>query len=440
VVVSALELVDGELVPTVGIAGGTLDLDPDEARERAVALAESGPSIPARLQLGDECVPVRIPLPTSLTTSTEDVERPPMSRNIHGAAVSEWAAKLAGSDLAAAWVEDYSYQGREIVGMALRSPAPGRVWSPAKLALLKPTALIVARHHANEISSTNAAFRLVWLCANDFDWADLPRTLNVVILPYENADGAALHARLAAVPGAETWKHHPARYNALGHEFSEAFHDARPRYGESRARPAVWRRWLPDVVVDNHGVPSHEWVQPFAGFGSPPRFRVSYWIPQALLYGIVRHVDDPEYPAHVAAATALREAVSIAIRDTDLGDLNREIGRSYRFWGQEREPERFPGEFHDDMLWHLASGPADPEGRGFNVRYPRTTVLSWVTEVNDETATGEHLERVARAHLLANRAMLDLMIAANAKPERTSVRTGERVIQRFMRRRPLRLG
>jgi hypothetical protein len=324
--------------------------------------------------------------------------------------------------------------------MALRSPAPGRVWSAAKLALLKPTALIVARHHANEISSTNAAFRLAWLCANDIYWSDIPRSLNVVILPYENADGAALHARLAAISGAETWKHHPARYNALGHEFSEAFHDARPRYGESRARPSVWRRWLPDVLVDNHGVPSHEWIQPFAGFGSPPRFRVSYWIPQALIYGIVPHVDDPEYPEHAEAARSLRDAVSLAVRDTDLGDLNREIGASYRLWGQQREPGRFPGEFHQEMLWHMSSGPPDPQGRGFNARYPATTVLSWVTEVNDETATGEHLERVARAHLIANRAMLDRMIDAGDRPVRSSFRSGDRVLHRFMRTRPLRLG
>ena len=64
------------------------------------------------------------------------------------------------------------------------------------------------------------------------------------------------------------------------------------------------------------------------------------------------------------------------------------------------------------MLWHIASTPPDPAGRGFATRYPKTTVLSWVTEVNDETAEGEHLDRVARAHLLANQATLELMYAA----------------------------
>src|SRR5690606_35132447 len=167
-----------------------------------------------------------------------------------------------------------------------------------------------------------------------------------------NPDGAALHARLTSDPAARNWKHHPARYNALGTEFSQAVFDRNTRFGESRVRPAPWRRFLPDAIVDSHGVPSHEWVQPFAGFGSPPRFRVSYWIPQALLYGIIGYVESDDFPEHRAMALALRDAVSNAVRETDIGALNDEIGRSYRSWGQERDPDRFPGEFHNGMLWH----------------------------------------------------------------------------------------
>jgi hypothetical protein len=309
-----------------------------------------------------------------------------------------------------------------------------------KDAIFKPTCLIIARHHANEISSTNAAFQLAYLCGTDPEWRALLDQLNILILPYENPDGAALHARLAAIPGAEQWKHHPARYNALGFEFGGAYFDPDTRFGEARARPALWRRWLPDVLVDNHGVPSHEWVQPFAGFGSPPRFRVSYWVPQALLYGIIGYVEDGrDFPLQSRAVIALRDAVSAAIRDTDIGELNRVYGGSYRYWGQSRLPERFPGHFHNDMLWHISASPPNPEGRGFQIRYPNTTVLSWVTEVNDETATGPHLEITARAHLLANRAMLDLMAASAPALRRWRGVDGDRVVARVGRERPLEL-
>ena len=105
------------------------------------------------------------------------------------------------------------------------------------------------------------------------------------------------------------------------------------------------------------------------------------------------------------------------------------------------EPERFPGEFHDDMLWHVSAVDPDAARRGFHLLYPRTTVISWVTEVNDETAEGEHLERVARAHLLANKATLDLLAVAATPAKLVVIDHGDgRLTHRFGRPRPLRLG
>ena len=436
--VEELSFSDGELV--VGLDSGSADPSPGLTKsigDHLNAVGGSEASFAAMLRVGHEQLALRLPLPEMLTSDTGE-ESPPMDRNIHGAAVATWSARAAQDDAASAWIEGHSYQGRQIPALALRSPSPDRVWSPVKLAILKPTVLIVARHHANEISSTNAALRLAFLVGTDPEWAALIKRLNIVLIPYENADGAALHARLAGVSGAATWKHHPARYNALGHEFGEDYFKPDSPFGEARVRPAIWHRWLPDVLVDNHGVPSHEWIQPFAAFGSPPRFRVSYWIPQALIYGIIRHVDDPDFPEHAEAAMALRDSVSQAFRDTEIGELNREIGASYRRWGQDRVPERFPGVFHDDMLWHIAGAPVDPEGRGFNVRYPRTTVLSWVTEVNDETATGAHLEMVANAHLIANRAMLDTVLAMDADVAESTIDLSDgRTIHQYKRKRPL---
>ncbi len=409
--VRSLRLHDGDFLAEVEIGTNSNERAMRERLHTLTSVDVSGsPSIQATVTLGDLSVQISLPLqeviqPTSETT----LATPPMDQNIYGDAVVQNLQHLSASPAISAWVEDTSLLGNPIPVVALSLPTGGQLRSPQKSAVFKPTCMIIARHHANEISSTNTAMQMLFLTAIDAEWADLLKRVQVVILPYENPDGADLHARLAGDPDANIWKHHPARYNAAGYEFAGDFFNESTLFGESRVRPAIWRRFLPDVIVDNHGVPSHEWVQPFAGFGSPPRFNVSYWIPQALLYGIVRYVEDPEYPEHEQAAFALRDAVSKAIRDTNIGRFNREIGASYRFWGQSREPDRFPGQFFQDMLWHLSPTTSDPEGRGFNSRFPETTVLSWVTEVNDETATGEHLERVARAHLIANRAMLDLM-------------------------------
>jgi hypothetical protein len=437
--VRGLSLRDDEFVLDVVVEGATA-----ATARRLIDLAgmslPQGPTIPARVSIDQQTVELRLPVPQLLTAGNAPPEPPAMRHNIHGAEVEHITASLSQHPDVTAWVEDTSYEGRPMIAMALAPATPGRLRSPAKLSALKPTCLIVARHHANEISSTNAAFQLAHLCATDPEWQAILQRVNVVILPYENPDGAALHARLTSDPDTRTWKHHPARYNSLGYEFSEAFFDPDTRFGESRPRPALWKRFLPDAIVDNHGVPSHEWVQPFAGFGSPPRFRVSYWIPQALLYGIIGYVDSEDYPEHHDAAIALRETVSAAVRDTDIGDLNRIIGDSYRFWGQDRDPESFPGEFHNDMLWHISGAPPSATGRGFATRYPATTVLNWVTEVNDETAEAEHLERTARANLIANRAMLDLIGSAAERPEPTAHEDGGRLIYRWHRKRPLKIG
>ncbi len=425
----------------------TVDGDPSPTLARlqqlaTMDLASGQRALSARIRLHGDTVDLRLPVASPLPSRPASrIPRPSMTANLHGDAIIDLAGSLAAAPEVTAWVEDWSYQGRPIPALALAAPCEGRLRSPLKAAMLKPTYLVVARHHANEISSTNAAFQLAWLCANDPQWRRYLDAVNVVVVPYENPDGATLHARLASFPESRTWKHHPARYNALGFEYGFDHLNPDSRFGEARARGSLWRRWLPDVVVDNHGVPSHEWVQPFAGYGSPPRVRVSYWIVLALLYGIASYRDDPALPEQRASVEALRAAVSAKVRDTDVGDWNRIYGASYREWGQSREPERFPGEFHDDMLWHVAAVEPESPRRGFHLLYPRTTVISWVTEVNDETAEGKHLERVARAHLLANAATLDLLAAAAAPAAAEWIEHGDGTrTHRVGRRRPLRLG
>jgi hypothetical protein len=240
-----------------------------------------------------------------------------------------------------------------------------------------------------------------------------------------------------------TWKHHPARYNAVGYEFAEDNDNPDTPFGEARVRDRIWQRWLPDIVVDNHGVPSHEWVELFAGFGSPPRFRTSYWQVQAMIYGILFYLDGEQFPEHRLAAHALREAVAHAVSsDAELLQWNRRYRDRYVSWGTHWVPDRFPANTHRDMIWYFGGYPADQERarRSPAARYPSVTVASWVTEVPDETAHGEHLRLTAKAHLVANWATIDLLAASAMPPERRMLRTtrGTRIV--VCRRRPIVIG
>ena len=262
--------------------------------------------------------------------------------------------------------------------------------------------------------------------------------MNVIVIPDENPDGTALHARLMAEH--PTWKHHAARYNAVGVEFTRHFDNPDTPYGEARVRPLLWRQWRPDVVTDNHGVPTHEWWQPFAGGTSPPRFRISYWLCQALVYGICRYAPDD---AHAAFATALRDAVSVAVAaEPDLAAANRVYAERYARWGQRYLPAMFPATYHGDMLWFFTAAEMHPgvPPRDISLREPQMVSASWVTEVLDETAGGAHLALVAKAHLTANLAALRLT-ADHAPPVSFSVEPlgGGRYRHRLHRLRPLRI-
>ncbi len=329
-----------------------------------------------------------------------------------------------------------SWQGRPIPAVAVTSEQKASIWSMSKLSHFKPTKLIVARHHANEVASTTSALQMIEALVSQDSGAAMLRGLNAVFLPLENPDGAALHDELRRQN--PTWKHHPARYNATGYEFGEDQGNPDSQYGEGRVRDLVWQSCLPDIVVDNHGVPSHEWAQLFAGFGSPPRFGVSYWQVQALLYGILPWFD---HPAHRAAMEAARDRVSAEIAaDEELLYWNRIYSERYRTWGHQWVPDRFPMELHREMIFHVQQ--VDPDSvrgrRSYAVRYPSTTILNWITEVCDETVEGAELQRTARAHLLANKAVMEFLrdYSRRIDPQVQAVPGGVHI--RIGRERPLR--
>lgn len=331
---------------------------------------------------------------------------------------------------------EISWQGRPIPAVAVTSEQWAKIWSMRKLSHFKPTKLIVARHHANEVASTTSALRLIEALVSQDSGAAMLRGLNAVFLPLENPDGAALHDELRRRN--PNWKHHPARYNATGYEFGEDQGNPDSQYGEGRIRDLAWQACLPDIVVDNHGVPSHEWAQLFAGFGSPPRFGVSYWQVQALLYGILPWFD---HPAHRAAMEAVRDRVAAEIADDeDLLNWNRIYAERYRTWGHQWVPERFPMQLHREMIFHI--NQVDPESirgrRSYAARYPNTTILNWITEVCDETVDGAELQRTARAHLLANKAVMEFLREHSVRlhPQVTPAPGGVHI--RTGRERPLR--
>ena len=333
--------------------------------------------------------------------------------------LAERLAELADRPEIAVWQVGQSYQGRTgyAVDVRLPSGAGQTHQSRLKLTVQKPTCFIIARHHANEVSSTTAVLDMMLELVEDPDSRNWLQKLNLVFLPMANPDGAAVHYRLMAEH--PRWKHHAARFNAAGMEFSIDSFNPDTAFGEARFRREIWQRWLPDAVVDNHGVPSHEWCQPFAGYNSPPRFQVSYHVVQAMIYGIIAYADDPARPGLKAAAESLRSAVSKAVAaDAHLHARNLFWLDRYHDYGHRWLPETSPKDVHQGMLFFFRGMDRREEPvawRSFSLRHPEITLIDWITEVPDETAQGTYLVECAGAHRTANLAMMRL-VADSAQP------------------------
>lgn len=165
---------------------------------------------------------------------------PPDDRVLTIAETEKWVRKLSRLPHLKTWLAARSWQGRPVHAIEAVKAAGGEVQSSAKLRLLKPTLLVNARHHANEVSSTNAVLRLAWFLGATEPGVCWLRHFNVVMIPMENPDGVATFEMLW--PDARDHKLHAARYNALGSEYYGDYFRKKPRFPEAEAKQKLWQR------------------------------------------------------------------------------------------------------------------------------------------------------------------------------------------------------
>ncbi len=317
----------------------------------------------------------------------------PSQRMLTAQEVSRWMRRLTAFPRLKVWPCGTSIQGRTIWAVEAVDAGCGRVWSASKLRCLKPTLLFNARHHANEVSSTTAAIRMALKTAKTAWGASCLRSMNVVWIPLENPDGVATLETL--LPDAPDHKLHAARYNAVGSEFYKDYFTDKPRFSEAAAKRRLWKRWLPILMVDHHGFPSHEWDQPFAGI-APYRFR-NFWIPITGLYLIVPFLDEPNHPLHETAKRLHRLLDEAMSAERLIVAVNRWYADRFRRYAHGPDPTAFdpPSD---------AALPAVPvESRlvqtNFAVRYPEITACEIIVEAADEIVSGPAFERCVRGHM-----------------------------------------
>jgi hypothetical protein len=314
--------------------------------------------------------------------------------------------KLAAFPEVKAYKVGHSYRGRDISLMEITLPTASELMSVTKYSAYKPTIFISGRQHANEVSSTNHILKLGELLVTDPAYKEILKKVNVILHPMLNPDGAQMAYDLQKL----TPNHmlHAGRYSALGQDV-ESNSAILP---ESQVRGKVWREWLPDIYLNPHGYPSHEWVQQFAGY-VPPGFR-TYWSTRGW-YTNLSGVRDPREPDLIQATEALREDIVRGINaNADVRAMNLRSQARYRKWAYGFSPSVYGQEIYKDTAIYYT----DPEtgeargsrripapgqaggrggGRGQMGQYPQVTFDVGMTEAPDETAQGEWLNLVSKA-------------------------------------------
>lgn len=299
-----------------------------------------------------------------------------------------------------------SYMGREIYAVELLPKAKGYV-SRTKRITAHPSEIINSRHHANEVSSTNSAFMLIKELLTNPEYEGLADRLNLVIVPMENVDGTAIHYELQR--DNPYWKFHVARFNAVGKEFYHEHFKPDTIHTEAMGLTRLWERFLPDVIVDNHGVPSHEWEQQFSGYTSPS-FK-GFWLPRSLLYGYFWTVTDEDYKSNYPLNKKFEDVIADAIGAVpEMKAWNQEWMARFEKFAHGWMPKLFPANYYKEMINYWIPFAHDPGHRYPSIRFPWITSCCYTSEVADETAQGEYLNLCARAHLTHDLAVIQTLM------------------------------
>ena len=340
------------------------------------------------------------------------------------------AAKLGTFPEITTYEAGRSYQERPIPVLELTFPSRAELTSQAKMSTYKPTILVTGRQHANEISSTSYILRLAELLTTDPAYQRYLRKINFVLHPVENPDGAALAYQMQKLTPHHSL--HAGRYSSLGIDVGSLVDKPEPILPEARVRNTLYRRWLPDIYLNLHGYPSHEWVQQFAGY-SPPLFR-SYWIPRGW-YTMVRGLDHPRYPLHKAAVKSIKDYIAEEISQSlQMVEINRRLYQRYHRWAVRWQPHLFYLEIHKETpIYSSRRSPtiAKPSFR------TETTVISGTNEAMDETAQGKWLLKEINMGLAYLRAHIRFLYESKHSIHRWEEESGDRVVLTIFRPRPV---
>ncbi len=358
----------------------------------------------------------------------EDKDIVPTDRIISHTMCMDIVERLSRLKPIHSYVAGQSYEGRKIPVLEIYSPRE-QYTSLARLITCKPTIYLSARQHANEVSSTNYVLKFAELVAKNPSYQDFAKKMNIVIHPMENPDGTELAYALQKLTPFHSL--HAGRYSSLGMDVGYQVNAPKPLLPEAKVRKYLYDRWLPDIYLNLHGYPSHEWVQQFSNY-SPYLFR-DYWIPRGW-FAYFRSLSLSVYEKWKKAGEELMKFITEEIQANEgFHASNQKFYDRYFRWASRWQPHMDILELHDNVNLY-AKRRSSRESRLSPRR--QITFAEETPELMDETAHGDWLDFLCEQGLTYLRAHAKYLSQAQFEIIRIEEEGQDRVQIRFIRGRP----
>jgi hypothetical protein len=381
-------------------------------------------TFPAKPQVSFSLASYSEQSPAEAAVPTDKIISPEMCLNI----VSE----LSKHKTIMAYVGGESYEKRKIPVLEVYTPHEKYVSFP-RLITFKPTLYLSGRQHANEVSATNYILKFAELLAKDPTVQEYLKKMNFALHPLENPDGAALAYDLQKITPFHSL--HAGRYTSLGIDVGYQVDASKPLLPEAKVRKKLWEKWLPDIYLNLHGYPSHEWVQQFSNY-SPYLFR-DYWIPRGW-FAYFSSVTLPIFKDRMNAGEDLRAyIIKEFMADEKIQASNKKFYDRYHRWAVRWQPHMNYLEIYDGVNLY-AKRRSSRENQLSSRR--RITFVEETPELMDETAHGPWLHFLSDEGLAYLKAHSDYLAHVQYEIARIEEESQDRIHIQFVRSRPGEIG
>ncbi len=336
--------------------------------------------------------------------------------------------RLSGFESIHSYIGGRSYEGKKIPVIEIHTPADPYTSVP-RLITFKPTLYCNGRQHANEVCSTNYILKFAELVAKNNDYRSLLKKINFVFHPIENPDGAELAYRLQKLTPFHSL--HAGRYSTLGIDVGHQINADHPILPEAKVRKNLYDRWLPDIHLNLHGYPSHEWVQPFSDY-TPFLFR-DYWIPRGW-FVYYRTVSLPIYEKWKRAGEALKKYIIEGLHSPEnIRRSNKSLYDRYFRWAARWNPHMNSLEIQGGV--NIYSKRQSSTESKLTER-KKITFAEETPELMDETAQGKWLDFLVEQGLAYIKAHALYLSESTFPISRIEEEVKDKICIQFIRSRP----